>query len=164
MNLNNQSSSNANQMKKLDVYVCFDFDDNQEIDVIESCLKVYLSIKFQTHKLDKFEIYKPMITDTDIIKKGTLVFSEMYQTLKLKSPNETWFIYMGNGSVQNIYNNVFVLLLNKTPNKKECYYTINKNNMIISAQMLRNDKLNTLKILTKSFDEIINTKKILKYN
>lgn len=164
MNLNNQSSSNANQMKKLDVYVCFDFDDNQEIDVIESCLKVYLSIKFQTYKLDKFEIYKPMITDTDIIKKGTLVFSEMYQTLKLKSPNETWFIYMGNGSVQNIYNNVFVLLLNKTPNKKECYYTINKNNMIISAQMLRNDKLNTLKILTKSFDEIINTKKILKYN
>jgi hypothetical protein len=116
---------------ELDIYYYIDFDTRQYLSYLENYLKVYLNVNGYT--VTNFINYKNNTrtntsnnnmnnsnnTNKDPIKNGILIFDEMFQSLKLKNSNETWFIY-----ICNDHNN-FIILLKKTPCEKKCFYVIN---------------------------------------
>jgi hypothetical protein len=64
----------------------------------------------------------------------------MFKKLKLKCKNPVWFLYISNGDIQNIYKNNCVLLLNTQPNKKECFYIVNKNIFTLNG-LIKDEKI-----------------------
>lgn len=156
-----------NSKKKLEIYYFLNniYDAS---DDIEKCLKLNLDIKLTDYEIIKFNKFiNDKIYDTsDTIKNGLLLFNDMYRKLKLKSSNETWFVYISNGDIKEIYKNISVILINKTPIKKECVYIINKRNLNISINMIKNEKLSILKEFSKTLQELLFSNKIksIKYD
>ena len=122
--------SKCNSYKKiLDIYYCIDLDKNlQDINNIAKCLETYIIVTFKEYELNIFKSLDYLNSDkSDVVKSGLFTFNRMYKDLKLKTPNDTWFIYISNGDIKNEYKNIFVLLLNKNPSEKCSFYIINKN-------------------------------------
>jgi hypothetical protein len=156
-------------MKVLDVYLIFDLSSSFDIDVITKCIKVYL-IKKLNYEVNKCENITEMFAKKgeyrkfDVIKRGLQYFSEANKMLKLKSSNECWFIYISNGKIHGFSNNISLILLSKYPAISECFYSINKRLFNILKNSEKEIKLDELKIFTKSFTEVVNTTKSIKYN
>lgn len=159
---------------KLDIYYCVDLN-NQDIKALEKCLRVYLDVhQNENYTIDKFincdfiendiktESYQKSEGD-DVIKSGLLKFNKMTKELKLKTTNETWFIYISSGNINKIYENVFVILLNKTPMVKSSYYIINKSKIDVKEQDDKIYKLENLKLFNKSLQELFVTDKVITY-
>ena len=142
---------------------------------ITKCLHVFLQTTFRNHLFTRFQhvpflplsVANDIHTD-DVIKRGLLQFCFMYETLKLKSSGTTWFIYISNGNVvvngQSILENVGVLLLNQHPERKECIYTIHKTPFAVFKSDTREKRLEDLKTFSKTFRELFQSNKILKYS
>ena len=126
-----------NEKSLLDVYYYIDVTDN--VEFIESSLRLQLTRNCKNYNVDKFvNCNKSTVLPNDkngddIIKSGLLTFNKMFETLKLKSTNETWFFYISSGNIKNIYRDVFVVLLNKNPREQKCFYVINKNKIAHST-------------------------------
>lgn len=151
--------------KVLDIYYCIDLDkSDQDIDNIIKCLKTYINVIYKEYRLNIFKSLEYVKTDeNDVIKSGLYTFNKMFQDLKLKTPNDTWFIYLSNGDIKTEYKNVFVLLLNKNPKEKLSYYIVNKNKLDIKKVDINNNKLNVLKFLKKTIHELFNTDRTITY-
>jgi hypothetical protein len=160
-----------NSCKKiLDIYYCIDLDKFQDIDNIIKCLETYINVIYKEYKLNIFKRLEYVKTDgndgndeNDVIKSGLYTFNKMYRDLKLKTQNDTWFIYLSNGDIKTEYKNVFVLLLNKNPKEKSSYYIVNKNSLDIKKDDENNNKLNGLKFFKKTIHELFNTDRTITY-
>jgi hypothetical protein len=138
--------SNLNQHElKIDVYYHIDFDqdiiheffDHHFQDILKEYnndIHINKFIKVQTNNIKHPD---------DIIKRGTDMFHNMFDKLKLKNSNPLWFIYIGKGSLKtntSIIEDVYIGLINKDPSIKRCFYSIHKendkNNMIKSVNII----------------------------
>ena len=154
-------------MKRLCVYYYTNLENNQDINYIKECLQIYLTIHYNI-KLEKFERYQEMfqcnIDDFDILKKGLVTFNNMFKNLKLKDNFETWFVYMSNGDIKDVSENIFLTLINKNPSEKKAYYAINKNKLDISKDYNKNKKIENLHILKNTINELLSNNKYICYN
>jgi hypothetical protein len=155
----------SNSLKKLDVYYCIDLDQGEsDLDNISKCLETYIIVTLKDYKLDKFKRVDYTSKDkSDVVKSGLCTFNKMYNDLKLKSSNETWFVYISNGDIKDDFKNIFLLLLNKKPTEKCSYYIINKNEINIKKNDTNTNKLTGLKFLKKTIHELFNTNRSIKY-
>lgn len=177
----------------LDVYYYINFEEG--LGFIEECLRLQLKINQNTYELNKFTNCKNIINSyepyrsnkidckEDVVKNGFIIFNNMFEKLKLKNNTETWFIYISNGNIKNLFKDVFVVLLNKIPSEKKSFYVINKNNVIIkkdnangtsaeaelqsrqgkSTDLARNLKLSNIKIVNGTISEIFRCEKFITY-
>lgn len=141
--------------------------NNQDINYIKECLQIYLTIHYNI-KLERFERYQEMfkcnIDDVDILKGGLITFNNMFKNLKLKDNFETWFIYISNGNIKDISENIFLILINKNPSEKRAYYAINKNNLDINKDYSKMKKIENLQILKNTIRELLSNNKYINYN
>jgi hypothetical protein len=171
---NNETQTQTLQEQNLlDIYYIIDYPEEIDTELMEKYFKVYLNVNLSKSKLSinifqKIEAYpKELCYTEDVIKNGLYSFNKMFNDLKLKSKNETWFFYLSNGDIDNQlkYKNIDVILLNKDLSKKECLYNINKININILKSFLKDDKLNKLtKIFKNNLDTLLSSKELLKYD
>jgi hypothetical protein len=88
----------------------------------------------------------------------------MYKNLKMKNTNDTWYIYISNGDIQNIHKNVFVILINPNPCINKSMYIINKNKLCILKTHSKEVKMFNSKILKNTLDEIFTSNKYINYS
>jgi hypothetical protein len=164
--------------KSLEVYYHWSFGSEPE-PLLEKCLRVHLETKHPEYSLVKLQRFdfdevlhggdrispslSTIFQTQDVIKKGLLTFNYMYRFLKLKTVNEVWFIYVGNGDVQELYKDVSVVLWNNQPADKRCRYTIYEDALHISNEMSRDHKLEGLKTFNKMLSQVFTTDKTIKY-
>jgi len=156
----------------IEVYYVVDLDTSVfDTYTITKCLHVFLQTTFRDHLFTRFQHVPllPLTETNDVIKRGLQQFSFMFDTLKLKSSDTTWFIYISNGHVPvgqcgQCIGPVGVMLLNKNPSCKECLYTIHKTPFKVLKKDCREIRLHELKIFTKTFKELFSSNKTIKYN
>jgi hypothetical protein len=172
INFSSTNDKNNSRTKKqiLDVYYYLDFDD-KTIDVrfLERCLQVNIVVNIKEYDINKFincnneYIHTIRIGNEDIVKRGLLIFNKMFRRLKLKGTNDIWFIYLSNGDIKDIYQDVFVTLINKNPCIKTCSYAINKHSVNIKHEDPRLVKLEQLKEVNETLKELFVTDKTITY-
>ena len=161
--------NNSENKKPLDIYYYIDLKPDQDINIIERCLRVNLSVNNKEYEIDKFVNCSSLVknnTETDnedIIKSGLITFNNMVSSLKLKSSNETLLFYISNGSINNLYKDVFVILLNKEPMFKKSYYVISKNAIDITKESSKEHKMENLKIFNRNLQELLRSEKTITY-
>lgn len=151
----------SNKNEKLDVYY---ISDTNDID-LERSLRLQLSLNCKNYSINKLVNCETLLSnylydhkeEEDIIKNGLLTFNKMFENLKLKSTNETWFFYVSSGNVKDIYRDVFVVLLNKNPREQKCFYVINKNNIC------KNKESHNIKIVNSTICEVLYCEKTITY-
>jgi len=155
--------------KELDVYFVMQMTSEYDRESLVKCLKIFLET--QLHKEEKYTLHvledvciEYTNNDCDIIERGLMTFIKMYEKLKLKSKNESWFFYISNGYIKNIQHNVSLILLNKQPSKHECFYNICKSPIDVQVNMEKNDKLQGFKTFTKGLTNILHTNQTIKYD
>lgn len=151
--------------KKLEIYYVIDIGSDIDINCISMCLRAFLLANFRDYDIILFDRIDSYFSEPeeDIIKQGLNTFNSMFHDLKLKTTNEVWFFYIGYGNIQN-YKDVSLILLNKCPGDKECYYVVNKQHFDIKNSDNRNEKLNKSKLLSNSLKQVIETKNMIKYS
>lgn len=160
--------NNEEKKRPLDIYYYIDLKEDQDINIIERCLHVGLSVNNKGYAIDKF-INCNFIKDNkeidneDVIKRGLITFNNMVKSLKLKTKNDTWLFYISNGNINNFYKDVFVILLNKEPILKKSHYLINKNIINIKKEWSKENKMENIKILNKNLQQILLSEKIITY-
>ena len=179
MNTNNIINSNTskNEGTNLEIYYYLDLDSNQDVLNIERCLRVFITTQQSNYKLtrlDKFVLDKEKsefyenteydINKCDIVKRGLIILSRMFNELKLKTKNETWFLFIGNGDISMSHKDVSLVLLNKNPYYKECCYIVNKKQLNVIDTMNKEEKFINIKNFTKSLYKIFSDNKTIKYN
>lgn len=165
----NMSVKNESDKKPLDVYYYIDVNLDQDINIIERCLRINLTVNNSEYEIDKFINCSSSIknniekNDEDIIKRGLMTFNNMVSLLKLKSTNDTWLFYISNGSINNLYKDVFVILLNKEPMFKKSHYIISKNPMDITKESSKEHKMEHLKFFNRNLQELLRSEKQITY-
>jgi hypothetical protein len=155
---------------KLDVYYCIDLNNNFDLSYIEYYLSVYLNIYKKSYVINKFQNCQNYIiknntkNEDDVIKRGLFAFNKMYKNLKMKNSNETWYIYISNGDIQNIHKNAFVILINQNPCINKCMYIINKTELCILKTHSKEVKMYNSKLLRNTLDEIFISNKYINYS
>lgn len=163
------SDIDNNDKKLLDIYYYIDVNIDQDINIIERCLNVNLNVNNNEYKLDKFVNCNSFIkneiekNNEDVIKRGLMTFNNMVSSLKLKSTNDTWLFYVSNGSINKLYEDVFVILLNKEPMFKKSYYVISKKSIDMNKELSKTDKINNLKLFNKNLQELLKSEKQITY-
>jgi len=160
--------SSTENKRPLDVYYYIDLKSNQDISFIERCLRINLNVNNKEYEIDKFVncfniLNKINGDNTDIIKRGLIMFNKMVEKLKLKSRNEMWFFYISNGNINNLYEDVFVVLLNKEPMFKKSYYVISKESISIDKELTKDQKIKRLKLFNKNIEELLRSDKVITY-
>jgi hypothetical protein len=140
----------------LDVYYYIDIKG--DVEFIERSLYALNSRNYRINKFVNSRLGEVEIDKHDIIKNGLLTFNKMFENLKLKNTNETWFFYISNGNIKDVYSNVFIILLNKNPREQRCFYVINKNNI---EPLL--DTYNNEKVVTSTICEVLAAEKSITY-
>lgn len=154
----------------LDIYYYIDLNDTYDIKYIENYLQIYLNVYKKSYKINLFENYNTNTNYTtnsdtnDTIKKGLIMFNNMYKNLKMKNSNETWYIYISNGDIDKVHQNVFVILINKIPWLTKSLYMINKNKLCIFKNDSQKLKQINSKILKNTLDHIFNSEKYISYS
>lgn len=167
--------------RKLDVYYYIDLKQDQDISLLERSLNINLLINTkQEYEINSFINCNFIKDDTnseknnseknniekndgDVIKRGLIKFNSMVESLKLKNKNDVWLFYISNGNINTIYENVFVILLNKEPMFKKSHYVISKNIIDINTNLSKRQKLENLKIFNKNIEELLKSDKIITY-
>lgn len=154
----------------LDIYYIIDYPEEIDTEMMQKYFKIYLNVHFNINMFQKIEAYPyphaEENNDIDVIKNGLYSFNKMFNELKLKSKNTTWFFYLTNGDIDNQikYKNIDVILLNKNISEKECFYNINKININILKTFSIEDKFNKLKIFKNNLNILFSSKDLLKYD
>lgn len=168
MNQLNNNDINAEKKNPLDIYYYIDLKEDQDINIIERCLRVNLSVNNKEHEVNKFVNCNYIKNNSDnlnedIIKRGLTTFNNMINSLKLKSSNDTWLFYISNGNINNIYKDVFVILLNKEPIFKKSHYLINKKTIDIKKDSNKETKMENIKVFNKDLLELLRSEKVIAY-
>jgi hypothetical protein len=130
---------------KLDIYYYIDLDEDIVHNFLDNNLEDIFLEYIKDFDIDKLiKVQSNNITkEDDIIKRGTNMFDNMFDKLKLKNSNALWFIYISKGSLKtntSIIQDVYIGLINKDPSIKRCFYSIHKendkNNMIKSVNII----------------------------
>lgn len=156
--------------KNLLIYYCMDFAlDTVDKCTIIKCLEVYIKVKkkqYNTVKLEEFDSQSIKYNNEfDAIQRGLQTFTTMYDKLKLKSTCETWFVYITSNKIRAIPKQVGVILLNTDINNSKCFYSINKNNaFVIDKHDTRTIKLEKVRELTKSLDDLMTLRNKINYS
>lgn len=156
----------SNGKGNLQVYYYVDLPNDQDLAILEKCLRVCIDTKMTTYELKRLErvaVSKYAASPDDIIKTGLGRLLEMFDVLKLKTADQVWLLYVGSGDIQNLHKNVTLMLLNKNPCTRECSYTINKRALDLSDCLSKHAKLENLKVLSKSLQDLFVTEKTIKY-
>ena len=155
--------------ENLEVYVCLDVD-SKRIDrtVILQCIKVCIMVNNPDYNISVFrEIDDDIISSSDVkdvIQKGIYSLCKMFETLKLKTKDNVWFLYVASGYLKAMSDtDVTLLLLNKDPSVRECFYTLNKKAITVFHEQQRNKKLESIQVIKRSLEELCKTKKTIKY-
>ena len=165
---NYKKNNSYSEKKLLDVYYYIDFDDTiYDVDFIEKCLQLNITVNQTDFTVSKFiNCSKHIISknkESDIIKTGLGIFNKMFKRLKLKSTNSIWFVYLSNGDIQELYKNVFVVLINQNPCIKTSSYVISKNELCISKNEERTSKLTKIKNISNAIRHCFTTDKTITY-
>ena len=155
-------------MNVLDVYYCIDVESNIDEEILAKCICVYIKSKLTNWKLNTFQKVskyscKLSKNQDDVVKHGLFQFRNMFKNMKLKSTNETWFIYVSNGKVENIPHEVGVILVNKVPSQNQCMYAISKSTFTPLKILEKPEKLEKVKIFSKAIEENFSKCKIINY-
>lgn len=140
----------------------------ENINSTHKLLKKYIDVYFKTKLQNKNVVNITEITDIeedkDVIRRGISTFLKMFENLKLKTKNETWFVYISTGNIKKMFEDVLVVLINKEPYHHNCFYCVNTNSVNIYNANNKTEKLNQLKILTETITKCLEDSNILTYN
>lgn len=163
MSINNTKNKNHKQL--LDIYYYIDLDSTQDIEYIRNCLGLHIRVNQKQFQICKFQEFCniQMVNESDVVKRGLLVFNKMFKQLKLKGHNEIWFIYISKGNVKELYENVFVTLVNKNPCVKTCLYAINKNHITVGKADDKLVKLDNIKQINGTLSELFSSENTITY-
>jgi len=164
MNENNRDENK----RPLDVYYYIDLKSDQDISFIERSLRINLNVNNKEYEIDKFvscfDILNKIKGDNgDVIKRGLIMFNNMVEMLKLKSKNDTWLFYISNGNVNKLYEDVFVVLLNKEPMFKKSHYVISKQSISIDKKLTKEQKIERLKVFNQNLQELLRSERLITY-
>uniref|UniRef100_A0A6C0H870 Uncharacterized protein n=1 Tax=viral metagenome TaxID=1070528 RepID=A0A6C0H870_9ZZZZ len=156
----------------LEVYYIIDeANENFDRELIRKCIQVFITAKLK-FSLVKFQEIKPEtegttasldIGDTDAIKRGINTLNNAMKQLKLKTRNSVWIVYITNGDILNVRKDIGLVLINKFPMEMECSYSINTHPFNIFTTIDRTQRLENLKVFTKTFEQACLTTKTIKY-
>ena len=149
--------------RDLEVYIKIDLPDDYDIVNILKCIEIYIKTKQTEYNMAGLYNYTDKSLRVDVIERGLHTFSKMFEDYKLKTKSEVWFIYLSLGTIQRMNDEMTLLLLNRNPGERECYYTINRNKLDMKISMDKAKKMESIKVLTKSLDELFSTTKTIKY-
>lgn len=151
---------------KLHVYCCFDTPDEIDSEFYFKCIKTFLTIKCPQYEVELIHNVSMVINvdQSDVVKRGLTSLVKMFETLKLKTTHESWLLYISNGNISKVDNPVGLMLLNKIPVNKECFYSINKIPFNVTKDMPKEDKLENLKTFTKTLEHLVNTTKKIEFS
>lgn len=154
--------------QNLEVYVCLDVDKTRvDTDMIHLSIKVFITIHNPEYNLKLLqEVNTDIISlgKEDVIQRGMYCFGMMFETLKLKTKDNVWFLYIGSGGLKMMAGSeVTLLLLNKSPSVRECFYTLNKKGVTVYKDQPEHVKLENIQVIKRSLDELFTTKKTIKY-
>lgn len=158
---------------KLPLHVYYTFDltnhthtqDSSDISLFETCLKVFLSVHAKQYTLKtycKIEQQTDRV-NSDKVLRGIRQFRNMFCNLKLKTTDATWFVYITNGSVRNIRDDVFLVLLNQEPFDTRCLYAINEYIIDIPRQSDRVTKRHALQTFNRVLRDLFTGKNVFDY-
>lgn len=156
-------------MSNLEVYVCLDVDKTKvDTEMILRCIKVFISVhnpNYRGNIKSIQEIDTGIISlEGDVIQRGMYCFGKMFETLKLKTKDDVWFLYIATGHLKMMSKTeVTLFLLNKTPSSRECFYTLNKKGIEVYKEQTKEFKLQNLQVIKRSLDELFTTHKTIKY-
>lgn len=163
--------------KPLDVFVYLDLRNSKnDYNLLYRCIQVYFKVHLKQYELVNFKIISEnhlhkitqqkfdITQNLDVIQQSLVNIKQIINNEKLKTTNECWFLLISNGNIKNIYKNVSLFLINKNPQKKECFYTIHKNQLYIDNKLSKIEKLDSLKILTSSLNELLQSNKQIRYH
>lgn len=164
MNENNK----AENKRPLDVYYYIDLKSDQDTSFIERSLRINLNVNNKEYEIDKFvncfDILNKIKGDNgDVIKCGLIMFNNMVEMLKLKSKNDTWLFYISNGNINKLYEDVFVVLLNKEPMFKKSHYVISKQSISIDKELTKEQKIERLKVFNQNLQELLRLERVITY-
>lgn len=147
--------------KPLHVYYTIDLSSVQDTTLLERCLQVYINVHAREHTLLTYTPIERAHEQTepgepDTIDCGIGQFNSMFDKLKLKTTDDTWFIYVSQGRVTTSQN-MFVVLLNSEPRYQKCFYVITCD--LISKKI---DK-NTLQLFNKTLTRLFTQKRTITY-
>ncbi|NBP01265.1 MAG: hypothetical protein EBU90_14210 [Proteobacteria bacterium] len=152
----------------LEVYYIIDEGpENFDRELIGKCIRVFITAKLK-FSLVKFQEIKrdtttSLDTDSDAIKRGITTLNNAMKQLKLKTRNSVWIVYITNGDILNVRKDIGLVLINKCPMDRECSYSINTHPFNILTTMDRTQRLEHLKVFTKTFEQACMTTKTIKY-
>lgn len=147
--------------KPLHIYYVFDFPETQDTEVLKLALSVCLKTKCMDRDIRVFErvdascVAPKERNERDVMKRGLYVMMNLYRVLKLKTAEDVWFIYAGTGNISGVKPDVSVFLLNRCPGVKECFYIVNKKRLRVDPSVRKEQKLQDVKVFTKSVSEIL---------
>jgi hypothetical protein len=145
-----------------------DTDIVEHMNLTDQLLKKYIDVYFKTKLPNKNVVNITQISDIeedkDVIRRGISTFLKMFETLKLKTKNETWFVYISIGNIKKMFEDVLVVLINKEPSDYKCLYCVNTDSVNIYNTNNKTEKLNQLKILTETITKCLEDTNILTYN
>ncbi len=114
---------------------------NKETDVyyiISNCSKkkeieklLFKSIS-KTKKIKKFICIQPELntneTEPNLIKRAIKYFNYIWDTEKLKSSNDLWFVFVGKGDIPKMYSNIKLVIISENPSLglNKIYYSVLK--------------------------------------
>ena len=146
------------------IYYCIDLPIEQDIEVIERCLRMHVEVKYRDTPITFMRFVKTKLgKNDDVIKNGLYTFNKMFNELKLKTTDQVWFMYISNGNIKQNYKNVCAILLNKVPGVKSCFYSINKNPLKIVNDMGRIEKFDQVKNFNACLVELFKTENVIQY-
>lgn len=154
------------QHRGVEVYYACLYDQPCDEVTLTKCLRVFLQVTFPEERFVRFEKFEddaPHV-QKDIIKTGLHTFNHMYETLKLKTSNTVWFVFLANGNVLNVYNNVSVALVNQDVQRKECMYSIVNKEIRFDAGHDKSQKMEHVKLLNKSLSQLFKNKRLIRYD
>lgn len=159
-----------NKKSELDKKViCFYNDyfnniDDCDTQIIKKLLNIYFNIHLGHIKIEDVIIktsYECKNDQDDLIKIGTKWLLNENNNLQNKLTNNI-FIYIGIGYIK-IFEKCLLILWCDNISKKQCYYTINKSQIMLLKDMSTNEKLEVTSMLNNCFGELLSKKKVLKY-
>jgi hypothetical protein len=70
-------------------------------------------------KIKKFVCIQPELitheTEPNLIKRAIKYFNYIWNTEKLKSTNDLWFVFVGKGDIPKMYSNIKLVIISENP-------------------------------------------------
>lgn len=153
-------------MSLLDIY--YFIDNNSTIDnsidntLLHNAIKWYLDKKLTEFTINKFEHIPLILPNEDTLVKSFIYMKMLFDKLKLKTTNTTWFLYISSGNIKGFDKETSLILLNKVPSEAVYQYNLSKTIYKICVNDDKNKRDKKISQFVQVLHETIHSKKTIR--